>query len=152
MRDSSWVGIGSSRAACAIGSNLRAKLPQMFCARSRRIARSSIAPSYQARVGKTRSERRTARRLEAGLAHRYRSPRREQLGDSTVHGRHARAMARPVAQLLDPLLVGVVERDGLLDRVREIVARDLARLGERGVERSRDHLLELRAGQALGCE
>ena len=36
------LGIGSRRAACAIGSNLRAKLPQMFAARSRRIARSSM--------------------------------------------------------------------------------------------------------------
>ena len=59
-------------------------------------------------------------------------------------------MSRPVAQLLDPLFVGVVERDGLVERVAEVVVLEFAVLGEGHVERGRDGLLELRASQALG--
>src|SRR4029450_6552812 len=79
-------------------------------------------------------------------------PGREELRDASVHGRHPRAMARAVAQLLDPLLEGVVERYGLLDGVGEVIAGELAGFRERGVERGGHHLLELRAGQTLRRE
>ena len=111
-------GIGSMLVAWATASNLRPKLDQMFWLRSLRIVRSSTGP------------RSLPRRPRAPLT------AREEVDELGIDRGGPRAHARPVAQLLDPLLVGVVERDRLVQRVRDVLLLELPRLFEGAEERA----------------